>query len=146
MPWWFWIAGGLALLALEVTLSGDFYLLFFGCGALLTGLLTLVGVEVPLPVEVLVFAGLSLLSLFLFRRPLIARLRGEGDSRKVDSMIGEAAVAMGEIAPGSVGKAEMRGTSWMAGNGGSTKLADGQRCRVEKVVGLTIWIKAEEGD
>jgi hypothetical protein len=37
----------------------------------------------------------------------------------------------------------MRGASWTARTSGSIALARGQRCLVERVEGLTIWLKAE---
>ena len=39
MPWWLWTLFGLTLLLLEVQTFNSFYLLFFGVGALLVGLL-----------------------------------------------------------------------------------------------------------
>jgi inner membrane protein len=42
-----------------------------------------------------------------------------------------------------VGKAEMRGTSWNTRNIGDQPLARGQRCRVERVEGLMIFVRAE---
>jgi inner membrane protein len=43
----------------------------------------------------------------------------------------------------SVGKAEMRGTAWNTRNIGDQPLARGQRCRVERVEGLMIFVRAE---
>ena len=48
-----------------------------------------------------------------------------------------------DVAPGGVGKAEMRGASWTARTSGAVALARGQRCLVERVEGLTLWLKAE---
>jgi inner membrane protein len=42
-----------------------------------------------------------------------------------------------------VGKAEMRGTSWNTRNVSDQTIARGQRCRVERVEGLTIFVRAE---
>jgi len=47
------------------------------------------------------------------------------------------------VAPGGVGKAEMRGTPWTARTNGGAALSPGQRCRVERVEGLTLWLRAE---
>ena len=47
------------------------------------------------------------------------------------------------VAPGGLGKAELRGTQWAARTSGSATLPPGQRCRVERVEGLTLWVRAE---
>ena len=47
MAWWFWIALGAVLLAAEVIISADFYLVFFGISGLVVGVLALAGVNLP---------------------------------------------------------------------------------------------------
>jgi membrane protein implicated in regulation of membrane protease activity len=64
-------------------------------------------------------------------------------SESVDSLVGEVAVPLEDISVNSVGKAEMRGTSWNTRNIGDQPLARGQRCRVERVEGLMIFVRAE---
>jgi hypothetical protein len=59
----------------------------------------------------------------------------------VDSMIGETAVLMEVLMSGALGKVELRGTTWSARNAGQTVLTKGRRARVERVDGLTLWIK-----
>jgi membrane protein implicated in regulation of membrane protease activity len=39
MAWWLWLLGGIALLGVEVLTPGGFYVMFFGVGALVVGLL-----------------------------------------------------------------------------------------------------------
>jgi membrane protein implicated in regulation of membrane protease activity len=80
--------------------------------------------------------------LVLFRRPLMQRF-GLASGRPVDRLEGEAAVVVEAVAPGAVGKAELRGTRWSARTAGETELPPGQRCRVERVEGLTLWLRAE---
>jgi membrane protein implicated in regulation of membrane protease activity len=63
---------------------------------------------------------------------------------EVDTLVGETAVIIEEIPSRGVGKAEMRGTSWSAHNISEQSLARGQRCRVERVEGLTIYVRAEQ--
>ena len=46
-------------------------------------------------------------------------------------------------APDGVGKAEMRGASWTARTAGDATLPKGCQCRVERVEGLTLWLRAE---
>ena len=83
-----------------------------------------------------------MLCLWLFREKLLQLTRGR-PSESVDSLVGEVAVPLEDISVNSVGKAEMRGTSWNTRNVGDKPLARGQRCRVERVEGLTIFVRPE---
>jgi membrane protein implicated in regulation of membrane protease activity len=85
---------------------------------------------------------LSVVSLLVFRRPLMRHFNLT-PGKPVDRLEGEAAVVQEEVPPGGVGKAEMRGSSWSARTAGALVLKPGQRCRVEKVEGLTLWLRAE---
>ena len=62
--------------------------------------------------------------------------------KAVDGLAGEDAVVLEDVAPGSVGKAELRGTTWSARSTSLGALVKGQRCKVERVEGLTLWIRA----
>ena len=46
----------------------------------------------------------------------------------MDSLVGDVAVPLEEIAPGAVGRAELRGTVWSARNRAARLLARGERC------------------
>ena len=143
MAWWIWVLGGLVLLVAEIATPGGFFAVFFGAGAILVGALKGLGWEGPAWAEWLVFTILSLIALGLFRKPLMRRFNLSGGKRTVDRMEGERALVTEDVAPGGVGKAEMRGTSWTARTAGESVLAKGRRCRVERVEGLTLWLRAE---
>jgi membrane protein implicated in regulation of membrane protease activity len=138
--WWLWLLFGLALLILEVQAFGSFYLMFFGVGALLVGFLGLAGVVETDWIEWVLFTALSVSSLALFRARLLKSVAGSTHG-KVDSLVGETAVVVEDIPGGGVGKAELRGTVWNAQNGGPAVAPKGARCRVERVEGLTLWIR-----
>jgi inner membrane protein len=142
MAWWIWVLAGLVLLLAEVITPGGFFVIFFGAGAILVGALKLVGWNGPAWAEWLVFTVLAVAALALFREPLMRRF-SLGKSRPVDQLAGERALVTEDVAPGGVGKAEMRGASWTARTSGAIALARGQRCLVERVEGLTIWLRAE---
>ena len=144
MTWWLWILLGLILLALEMATPGGFFIAFFGVGALLVGVLTGLRVVGPVWLQWLLFSVLSVVSLQLFRRPLLEWMRKREPQRPaVDSLVGEAALLTEDLAPGGVGKAELRGTSWNVRSRDGQGLAKGRRCRVEQVDGLTLWVRAE---
>jgi membrane protein implicated in regulation of membrane protease activity len=142
MAWWLWVLGGLALLVIEVTTPGGFFAVFFGLGAILVGLVRALGWSGPAWLEWLLFTLLSVVSLLLFRRPLMHRFH-LSSGPLVDRLEGEGALVVEDVPPGGVGKAEMRGTTWTARTAGETALARGLRCRVERVEGLTLWLRAE---
>jgi inner membrane protein len=143
MAWWHWILFGLALFAAEMLTPGGFFVFFFGVGALLVG--ALVGFDlVGSTAQWLLFSVLSIGSLLLFRRRLLTRFTAPGTHRgDIDTLHGEVAVPSQDLAPGAVGKAELRGTSWTVRNVGEQPLHAGQRCRVDGKDGLTLFVRAE---
>jgi membrane protein implicated in regulation of membrane protease activity len=144
MPAWGWIVVGAALLGAELLIPSDFFLVFLGLSALAVGLLGLVGPALPAPVQWLLFAVLAVVSLVGFRRRVRARFVQTGsDPRVDDTLAGEVAVAREPLAPGAIGKAELRGSVWNARNAGRQTLAAGQRARVERVEGLVLQLRAE---
>jgi membrane protein implicated in regulation of membrane protease activity len=142
MEWWIWIVLGLALLLGELITPGGFYILFFGIGAVVVG--GLVGFDLAGPAwfQVILFSVVSVVTLWLFRERLLKVTRG-ATPYNVDTMIGETAVIMEEIPSNGIGKAELRGTSWNARNIGEKPLARGERCQVERIEGLTLFVRGE---
>ena len=141
--WWHWLVLGLLLTGAELATPGGFYLIFFGLAALAVGMLAAIGLAGPLPAQILLFAALALVSLALFRARLLKWLQANPQSRDVDSLIGEIAVASEDIAAGAIGKVELRGSAWSARNGSSVALKRGTRTRVLRVDGLLLTIEPE---
>ena len=140
MAWWIWVLIGFALLAIEFA-STTLHVAFFGLGALFVALLVGLGWHGPLWAQLLVFTTFSLVALLVIRPPLMRKLK-LNESKDVDTLIGENAIAMDDIAVQAFGKAEMRGSSWNAQNVGTATLSKGQRCTVESVEGLVIRVRA----
>jgi membrane protein implicated in regulation of membrane protease activity len=138
--WWLWLLAGIVLFLIELATPGGFYFLFFGIGAFVVGLLGWAGVDGSLVVQLFLFGGLSTVSLAIFRKPLQRRL-GKLPGKDVDTMIGETAVALSEIGLEQVGKAELRGSAWSARNVGENVILTGQRCKVERIEGLMLFIR-----
>jgi membrane protein implicated in regulation of membrane protease activity len=142
MNWWIWILIGLSLVFAEVFTPGGFYLLFFGIAAVAVGLLALAEIAGPAWLQVLLFSVISVSALWLFREKLLQTFQNKSH-HAVDSFIGEIARVVDAIAVNGVGKVEFRGTSWSARNVGATPLSIGGRCLVERVEGLTLFVRAE---
>jgi inner membrane protein len=137
MIWWHWLVLGLLLVAAEMA-TGGFYVIFFGAAALMLGVLVLFEFGGPAWVQWLLFSVLSVSSLLAFRNRFRALMRVGTPAADVDRLVGESAVPLEDIAPGGVGRAELRGTVWTARNPGPTPLHRGQRCTVSAVEHLTI--------
>ena len=144
MGWWIWLVCGFLLAAAEVLSGGELYLLFLGVSAIVVGFLAVAGVTPTVWAQVGAFCVIAAVSLAYFRRKLSARLRGGVVDREVDTLIGERAVAADKIAPGERGKAELRGAVWSVKNVDAREIAAGGACLVEKVEGLTLWVRNEE--
>ena len=144
MEWWLWAALGLVLAAGEILTPGGFFVIFFGLGAIVVAVLAAVGLAGTLWFQILLFSIFSVVSLLLFRNPLLRWMgRHTPKTVDVDSFVGELAVAAAPIAPGGVGQAQLRGSAWNARNASQTAIAAGGRCRVTRVEGLVIWIEPE---
>jgi inner membrane protein len=142
MGWWLWVLVGFGLLVVETLTPGGFFFVFFGLGALLVGVLAALGASGPDWLQWLLFTVFSVAGIAFFRRPLMRRFNLT-HGKPVDTLVGENAVVLEEIAPGGVGKAEMRGSSWTARTAGAATLSRGQRCRVERIEGLVLWLRPE---
>ena len=143
MIWWLWVLAGIALLAFEVATPGGLFALFFGVGALLVAPLAALGLSET--VQWFAFSILSLVGLATLRGPLLRRLgRKPAPSPEISGeLVGEQAVLLADLPAGGEGRAELRGTTWTARVASGIPLAAGQRCRVERVDGLTLWLRAE---
>jgi membrane protein implicated in regulation of membrane protease activity len=141
--WWHWIVLGLVLALAELAAAGGFYIIFFGIAALIVGLLASMGLAGPVWMQMLLFSGLSILSLVAFRTRLLKWLQIEPQAPAVDTIVGEIAVATEDLPPGGIGKVELRGSAWTARNATGALVARGMRCRVVHVEGLTVHVEPE---
>jgi hypothetical protein len=144
MTWWLWAALGLVLVAVEIATPGGFFFIFFGLAGLVVALLAFAGLADALSFQILLFSVFSVVSLLLFRNPLLRWMaRHTPKTVDVDSFVGELAVAASAIPPGGAGQAQLRGSAWNARNASQAAIAAGARCRVTRVEGLVIWIEPE---
>ena len=141
--WWHWIVLGLVLALAELAAAGGFYIIFFGIAALVVGLLASLGLAGPPWVQILLFSALSVGSLMAFRARLLKWLQVDPQAPGVDTFVGEIAVATEDLAPGGIGKVELRGSAWTARNTTAAPVARGMRCRVVRVDGLTVHVEPE---
>ncbi len=142
MPWWSWMLFGAALLAVEMMLPGSFFVLFFGVGAIVVGVLAGLGAIGEPWLEWLLFSVFSVGSLVAFRSRLLQRFtRSQASTVGTETYVGDTATLTEDLEPGAVARAELRGSVWSVRSHETTRLARGQRCRVERVDGLTLWVR-----
>jgi inner membrane protein len=139
MTWWMWALLGLGLAACEMLTPGGFYFLFFGLGAVVTSLLVWLGVLGTPWLEWLVFTGVSLACLVPLRGRFV-RWATVPESERLDTLVGEEVVLLDDLETGRVGKGELRGTTWSVRTAGSQAYRRGERARVARVDGLTLWV------
>lgn len=142
LAWWIWVVAGLVLMFAELLVPTGFFLFFFGAGGVITGLGEAAGLLPSFVAQGLAFIVISLACVLVLRRPLLARFHVENPTASVDSLVGETAQALETIAPQSIGKVELRGSSWSALNTGEAAITAAMRCRVEKVEGLMLHVRA----
>jgi inner membrane protein len=143
MAWWLWVLLGFGLLACELLTPGGFFFLFFGFGAVVVGAIVWAGLAEPVWMQWLLFSVISLVFLVPLRGRLLRRMGSDEHGASVDSLVGQLAVLLDDLSPGEMGKAELRGTAWNARNGDQRALRRGQRGKVTRVDGLTLWLQAE---
>lgn len=142
MLWWHWIIAALILAFYEFVTPGGFIAIFFSIAALLVGGLV-AAVAAPPWAQGLLFAGLSVASLLLFRRRLLQSFSPEHRGEDMGDLVGGTAIAGEDMAPNAFGRGEFRGTQWALRNVGDGPIAKGQRCRIDGVDGLMLLVKAE---
>jgi membrane protein implicated in regulation of membrane protease activity len=113
-----WLVAGIILVFLELAIPGVI-LVFFGAGAILTALLTWIGVLPTTIAQLICFCATSLILLFALRRTLSRHFRGEvrrgGRYDDTREYLGKTARVTCRIIPGSTdGRIDFEGTEWKA--------------------------------
>ncbi|MBO5900543.1 MAG: NfeD family protein [Lentisphaeria bacterium] len=114
---WCWLIAGVILMMSEFVVPG-FIIVFFGLGACLTGVLALLFPQLAFTWEIFIFAALSVILLFAFRRFMPGVFKGKNvpcnEDVDLDSVAGSTAAVVSDITPAEPGKVEFRGTLWNA--------------------------------
>lgn len=146
MAWWWWVLAGLALLGIEAVTPGGFVALFFGLAAIAVGVVAAAGVPMPVWLEWLLFSVGSVVALLVFRNPLLRALQAGSRGHAKADVVGEVATLLDDVAAGAVGRGELRGTTWTVRNDDARTLARGERARVVRIDGLTLWLRGERAE
>ena len=122
--WLLWLSASIAFMLLELT-NGDFYIICFALGALVSMLCAAVGL--PLWVQVLVWAVASVLCIFFVRPSLVKKLHGKEKERKsnADALIGKQGTVIETIEAGGHGYVKIDGDEWRSVSADNTEIAKG---------------------
>jgi membrane protein implicated in regulation of membrane protease activity len=143
MNWWGWVAAGAILLGAELAfVNTEFYLVFIGGSALITGVVAALVPRFAAWMQWALFAILVIVSMLAFRRLLYDLVKGHS-SAVVDA--GPAAGGMVTLpvglAPGQACQAEHGGSFWTIRNDGPVALEAGAKARIDCVEGLTLVVR-----
>ncbi|MCZ2154261.1 MAG: NfeD family protein [Bryobacterales bacterium] len=144
LGWWIWLVLGLLLIVGEALMPTDFFLMFFGVGALAAAVTTALGLTPGAISQSVVFVLVALVTLLTLRDRLRNLLHRNAPSRPVDSLVGEIGTAAGEIPASGLGKVMLRGSPWNARNAGPARIGKEERVRVEQLEGITLVVRALE--
>ena len=139
---WWWFVAGVALILAEFSVPGV-YICFFGIGAILTGIAAWLFPAMPLTLELVLFALLSVLFLLVCRRFMPKSFRGvvkvDLSDIENDDIADAEAVVTEAIEPDSPGKVEFRGALWTAR--ADRSIAVGERAKIRERRNLTLYLK-----
>ncbi|MEO7387436.1 MAG: NfeD family protein [Gammaproteobacteria bacterium] len=142
MVWWGWVAIGVLFLGAELfIIEADFFLVFLGAAAVLTGLLGLAAPAIPEWAQWLIFAGLALVSMLFFRKRVYRLLRRDVPDMADDMLRQELQLPVGLPVDGTC-RVELRGSTWTARNVGLAAIPPGAKARVVGVDGITLRVEA----
>ena len=143
MAWWSWGILGMALLCIELlAVDAQFYLVFAGAAAILVGLLGLVGIDLPVYLQWLLFAVLAIATMFTVRGKIYGKLMSNPKLGKIDTDLHQHVVVTQELPPGKSCRLEYRGSGWTAVNVGQRSIAAGDSARIDSIEGLTLHVRA----
>ena len=134
--WWHWIVGGLVLVLAELVIP-SFFIVWFGLGALLTGLLTLAfGLALTAQLATWTLASLAMVVLWfrVFRQSFVKTRIGTADGE----VVGEIGLLVSAVAPFQRGKVRFQrpvlgSEEWICL--ADTAIAAGERVKVVAVEG-----------
>ena len=134
--WWHWIVGGIVLVLAELVIP-SFFIVWFGLGALLTGLLTLAfDLSVTAQLATWTLASLAMVGLWfrVFKQSFVKTRVGTADGE----VIGEIGLLVSAVAP--VGRGNVRFRRLVLGSEewvclADTAIAAGERVKVMAVEG-----------
>lgn len=136
-----WFIIGLVLFVLEIGAPG-LVLFFFGVGAWITAILTLI-FGIGLDLQLFIFAASSLILLVSLRRRFQKLFKGKIEHSSNESsgeLVGEKALVIDPIVPPKKGRVEIHGTQWGAES--EVEIPSGSTVEIVAQKNLTLTVKS----
>jgi len=127
--WQMWAVVALVCLILELT-AGDFFIICFAIGAVPAAIAAALGAGIY--VQILVFAVVTLLSLF-YVRPFAKRYLHKGEDKRIsnaDALLGRQGRVVETIKAGGFGRVQIDGDIWKAVAKGDADIPEGSTVTV----------------
>jgi membrane protein implicated in regulation of membrane protease activity len=143
MTWWGWIIAGAILLGAELSfVNAQFYLVFVGSAAILTGLATL-GLPLAPWLQWALFAVLAIASMLTFRSRIYQHFHHALPKVDTGPPKGGLITLKVSLAAGESCQAEYGGTFWTVRNDSDQSIPSGSCVRIERVQDLTLLVKPD---
>ena len=138
--WLLWIIISIVCLILELS-SGDFFILCFAIGAAASSILA--GCGLSLTWQIVAFAVVSALSLFLVRPALIRKLHKPHRERlsNAEALIGQMGRVSEPIEANGYGRVAIDGDDWKALSADGSAIGEGTRVRVIKMDSIILTVE-----
>lgn len=147
-PDYFFLILGFILIVIELTvLTGATggWLLFIGIGALVTGLLSVLGLFSSWTVGILLFTVLSVVSTLILWKFFKSKPKEAADEI---NMIGETVKVKDEVTKEKTGTVSWSGATWQAEidkSSKKSKFLKGDKAIIARTKNITVYIKEEDG-
>ena len=139
--WLLWIIISIVCLILELS-SGDFFILCFAIGAAASSIFA--GCGLSLTWQIVIFAVVSALSLFLLRPTLLRKLHQPHRERlsNAEAMVGQTGRVSEEIEANGYGRVAIDGDDWKARSADGSPISKDTRVRVLKVDSIILTVES----
>lgn len=139
---WLWLYAGAGLLLSEIFVSGC-VVMFFGAGALVTGLTLFAWPEMPFWAQMVEFSAFSIVSLVACRRFFMGALGIDAPKNEIreieDAQVGKIAKVVSAISPALPGRVLLGDAEWDATS--SASIPPGAIVRVTARRNLTLQVE-----
>jgi hypothetical protein len=113
---------------------------FIALGALITALLTWLGIIDSWILQLVAFSASSLLSMLLLRQRAKQWVNKSGSEGEYNEYSGESAMVIKDIPPLGEGRIFYRGTEWIAKSAHGTPISAGSKVLIERAEGIKLFV------
>ncbi|MBL8405642.1 MAG: NfeD family protein [Dechloromonas sp.] len=137
LEWWVWMVGGIGLILAELIVP-SFFVVWFGLGALLVGLLALLAPDLSLTVQLAIWTAASLAMVMLWFKVFKPGFHKTRIGTATGEVVGEIGLLVNAVAPFERGKVRFQrpvlgSEEWVCM--ADTPIAAGERVKVVAVEG-----------